>query len=153
MLLAANAEADNGDDFIFPRPATAPASALTCFDLCKISNGDPAASVTCGPIYAPVQNSEFSTIAFVGLTVCAFDTLDVIQWHSATAPSSEHTRIIATLDDDGTVDCGLGAGVACKGARIMGPLEGWLYATSNGASIGGTGCVSWRLRVCQAPAK
>ena len=148
LMLSSSVWAADGASFSHAQPTASAPSPNTCIDVCDKSNQNGA--MTCGPIWAPVQDAFVTEWKVVGnSTNCAFDTVDIIEWDTSTAPSSEHTIILGTLDDDGAADCGLGINIACKAARVSGGPFGYVYVTSNGATVGGASCTSFKIRMCQ----
>ena len=142
--------AADGADARFPKPDGKVPATYACMDVCDKTN--PNASTTCGPVWPPVPDATYSEFRVIATTTpaCAFDTIDIVEWNTMTAPVTEQMTVLGTLDDDGAVDCGLGANVACNTLRIEGPIFGMVWLTSNGATVGGATCTSFKVRLCQA---
>lgn len=158
-LLPLPAYAANGARCAITPPSTANTAetinnvAGSCVDICDYA-GSPAINgvLTCGPIWMPLQNAASTTFAIMAdESDCLFDTVDIVRTLSATDPANDWQVVLGTLDDDGTGgSCGASP---CIGLDVPYPIAGYIWVTSNAATVGGAGCTSFKLRMTQGAQK
>ena len=142
--------AANGDACVIESPTGRTLrneAAGSCVDICDYA-GAPAATITCGPIWMPLQNAASTSFTVMAETAnCAFDTLDIVRTLTPNDPADNWKEILGTLDDDGTGgSCG---GAICVGLHVPYPIAGYIWVTSNGANVGGAACTGFKLRMTQ----
>ena len=148
--LAQPAWAANGDACIVapsaPRGEPRNEIAGSCVDILDYTSINGA--VTAGPFWMPLQNSPSTKFTIMGnSTNCAFDTLDVVLTKTSGSPADNWKEVLGTLDDDGTGgSCG---GAICVALHVPYEIDGYIWITSNGATIGGGSCTSFKLRMTQ----
>ncbi len=129
--------------------ATPRGVADSCTDVCDYA-GAPAidGALSCGPIWIPNQNSVSTSFHIIASSAnCTFDNVDVVHWHTATAPSSQHMVVLGTLDDDS--GCGIRGTTPCLGVHVPYPIAGYIFVTSGAVGVGGASCTSFKIRMMQ----
>lgn len=147
------AYAANGDDCTIDPPSTVDRASTientagSCVDLLDYTSIN--ASVIAGPFWMPLQNSPSTKFTIMGdASDCLFDTLDIVLTKTSGSPADNWKEVLGTLDDDGTGgSCG---GASCIALHVPYEIDGYIWITSNGATIGGASCTSFKLRMTQA---
>lgn len=153
-LLPGVSLAANGDPCRVTPPSTEETgstvknTAGSCVDLLDYTSIN-GAITGAGPFWLPLQNSPSTKFTIMGnSTNCAFDTLDVVLTKTSGSPADNWKEVLGTLDDDGTGgSCG---GASCVALHVPYEIDGYIWITSNGATIGGASCTSFKLRMTQA---
>ena len=118
----------------------------SCVDVCDYTSINGA--LTCGPIWMPLQNAASTSFTVMAdVSDCPFDTLDIVRTLTSGSPADNWKEVLGTLDDDGTGGtCG---GAICVGLHVPYPIAGYIWVTSNGATVGSGTCASFKLRMTQ----
>ncbi len=156
-LAPASAFAANGAECRITPPSTVEAGSTTtntagsCVDILDYTSIN-SAITGAGPFWMPLQNAPSTTFSIMAdESDCAFDTLDIVRTMTSGNPADNWKEVLGTLDNDGTGgSCG---GAICVGLHIPYQIAGYIWITSNGATVGGPTCSSFKLRMTQGAQK
>lgn len=151
-LLPSVALAANGDPCRVTPPSTEETgstvenTAGSCVDL--LDGAINGAVTSAGPFWMPLQNASSTAFTIMAdISDCPFDTLDIVRTLTSGSPADNWKEVLGTLDDDGTGGtCG---GAICVGLHVPYPIAGYIWVTSNGATVGSGTCASFKLRMTQ----